>query len=70
MCSGVVVWLCGFIGQSMIFLVLYTHIQKKKKKNTHKMVDRAIKVAILEGDFAAVCDLGFPFSLSLQLHLI
>ena len=34
------------------------------------MVDRVIKVAVLEGDFAATCDLGFPFSLSLQLHLI
>ena len=32
------------------------------------MVDRAIKVAVLEGDFAAICDLGFPFSLSLQLQ--
>ena len=32
------------------------------------MVDRAIKVAILEGDFAAICDLGFPLALSLQLQ--
>ena len=32
------------------------------------MVDRAIKVAVLEGDFAAICDLGFPFSLSLHLQ--
>ena len=32
------------------------------------MVDRAIKVALLEGDFAAICDLGLPFSLSLQLQ--
>ena len=32
------------------------------------LVDRAIKVAVLEGDFAAICDLGFPFSLSLQLQ--
>ena len=32
------------------------------------MVDRAIKVAVLEGDFAAICDLGLPFSLSLQLQ--
>jgi hypothetical protein len=28
----------------------------------------AIKVAVLEGDFAAICDLGLPFSLSLQLQ--
>ena len=32
------------------------------------MVDRAIKVAVLEGDFAAICDLGFPFSLSLHFN--
>ena len=32
------------------------------------MVDRAIQVAVLEGDFAAICHLGLPFSLSLQLH--
>ena len=32
------------------------------------MVDRAIKVAILEGDFAAICDLGLPLALSLQLQ--
>ena len=32
------------------------------------MVDRAIKVGILEGDFAAICDLGFPLALSLQLQ--
>ena len=32
------------------------------------MVDRAIKVAILEGDFAAICDLGFPIALCLQLQ--
>ena len=32
------------------------------------MVDRAIKVAALEGDFAAIWDLEFPISLSLQLH--
>ena len=38
------------------------------KSHAHKMVDRAIKVAVLEGDFAAICDLGFPFSLSLQLQ--
>ena len=34
---------------------------KKKKKNTHKMVDRAIKVAVLEGDFAATVTWGFRF---------
>ena len=33
-----------------------------------KTVDRAIKVAVLEGDFAAICGLGLPFSLSLQLQ--
>jgi len=32
------------------------------------MADRAIKVAVLEGDFAAICDLGLPFSLCLQLQ--
>ena len=26
------------------------------------------KVAVLEGDFAAICDLGLPISLSLQIH--
>ena len=41
---------------------------KKKKKKFKKMVDRAIKVAILEGDFAAICDLGFPIALCLQLQ--
>ena len=39
-----------------------------KKFKVQKMVDRAIKVAILEGDFAAICDLGFPLALSLQLQ--
>ena len=33
------------------------------------MVDSAIKVVVLEGDFAAICDLGLPFSLSLQPDL-
>ena len=33
-----------------------------------KMVNMAIKVVVLEGDFAAISDLGFPFSLSLQLQ--
>ena len=32
------------------------------------MVDRAIKVALLEGNFAAICDLELSFSLSLQLQ--
>ena len=32
------------------------------------MADKSIKVAVLEGDFAAICDLGFPFSLGLQLQ--
>ena len=32
------------------------------------MADKAIKVAVLEGDFALLCALGFPLSLSLQLQ--
>ena len=32
------------------------------------MADRAIKVAVLEGDFASLCALGFPLPLSLQLQ--
>ena len=32
------------------------------------MANGAIKVAVLEGDFAAICDLGLPFSLCLQLQ--
>jgi len=32
------------------------------------MASRVIKVAVLEGDFAAICDLGLPFSLCLQLQ--
>ena len=32
------------------------------------MANRAIKVAVLEGDFAAICDLGLPFSLCLHLQ--
>ena len=32
------------------------------------MADKAIKVAVLEGDFASLCALGFPLSLSLQLQ--
>lgn len=39
-----------------------------KNSKFKKMVDRAIKVAILEGDFAAICDLGFPLALSPQLQ--
>ena len=42
-------------------------VTKDKLEATHpherkKMADRAIKVAVLEGDFAAICDLGLPFS--------
>ena len=32
------------------------------------MADRAIKVAVLEGDFAALSNLGLPLSVSLQLQ--
>ena len=28
------------------------------------MADKANKLAVLEGDFASLCDLGFPLSLS------
>ena len=31
-------------------------------------VEKAIKVAVLEGDFATLVDLGFPLSLSIQLQ--
>ena len=41
---------------------------RESKKKFKKMVDRAIKVVILEGDFAAICDLGFPIALCLQLQ--
>ena len=34
------------------------------------MPDKAIKVAVLEGDFASLCTLGFPLPLSLQLQQI
>ena len=39
-------------------------VEKKKKK----MADRAVKVAVLEGDFVALCNLGLPFSISYQLQ--
>jgi hypothetical protein len=32
------------------------------------MTGRAMKVAVLEGDFVALFDLGLPFSVSYQLH--
>ena len=32
------------------------------------MADRAIKVAVLEGDYASLCALGLPLSLSIQLQ--
>ena len=32
------------------------------------MADRAIKVVVLEGNFASLCALGFPRSLSIQLQ--
>ena len=32
------------------------------------MPDKAIKVAVLEGDFGSLCALGFPLPLSLQLQ--
>jgi len=31
------------------------------------MADRAIKVSVLEGNFAALCNLGLPLSVSIQL---
>ena len=42
-------------------------MEVRYKFKDQKMVDRGIKVAIL-GDFAAICDLGFPLALSLQLQ--
>jgi len=38
------------------------------EKKVKKMANRGIKVAVLEGDFAAICDLGLSFSLCLQLQ--
>ena len=32
------------------------------------MADKAIKVAVLEGDFVSQCTLGFPLPLSLQFQ--
>ena len=32
------------------------------------MADRAIKVSVLEGNFAALCNLGLPLSVSIQLQ--
>ena len=32
------------------------------------MAGRAMKVAVLEGDFVALCNLGLPFSVSYQLQ--
>ena len=32
------------------------------------MADSAVKVAVLEGDFVALCNLGLPFSISYQLQ--
>ena len=32
------------------------------------MADKSIKVAVLEGEFASLSGLGFPFSLSIQLQ--
>jgi hypothetical protein len=39
-------------------------------KKEIEMADRTrIKVAVLEGDYADLCDLGLPLSLSLQLQV-
>ena len=32
------------------------------------MADKAIRVAVLDGDFASLCALGFPLSLGIQLQ--
>ena len=32
------------------------------------MADKTIKIAVLEGDFASLCALGFPLPLSLQFQ--
>ena len=32
------------------------------------MVDMTLKVAVLEGDFAAFCNIGLPFSVNYQLQ--
>ena len=36
--------------------------------NQQKMADKAIRVAVLGGDFASLCALGFPLSLGIQLQ--
>ena len=42
-------------------------VSLKKKKLKYKMAD-SIKVVVLENDFAVLCRLGLPVSLSLQLQ--
>ena len=37
-------------------------------KGSEKMAAKTIKVAVLEGEFADLCNLGLPFSVSLQLQ--
>ena len=44
------------------------HMIRSKKTITRKMAGRAMKVAVLEGDFVALCNLGLPFSVSYQLQ--
>ena len=41
---------------------------KKTITKTNNMADRAIRVAVFEGDFASLCALGFPLSLGVQLQ--
>ena len=52
------------MGELVVQLNLYLHIANKKQR----MADRPIKVAVLEGDFASLSELGFPLVLSLQLQ--
>ena len=44
------------------YLSMRNSAERLKKKKGGKMANRP-KVAVLEGDFAAICDLGLPFSL-------
>ena len=41
---------------------------KKKEKKIEKLAGRAMKVAVLEDHFVALCNLGLPFSVSYQLQ--
>ena len=54
--------------------MLFASTQKKISRATHTklkikiMADKAIKIAVLEGEFASLVGLGFPLSLSIQLQ--